>query len=107
MALYWPSSWARLFAMREIYLATEAIGLMDPSAGLGGQVLGHNFARDPRWVHPAVSGIAGAVGFGPALVVSLLAMSRIAGRGGTWCGRCGAELKDLVEARCSACGASL
>jgi hypothetical protein len=107
LTLYWPSSWGRLIAMREFYRAAEAVGVMDPRAGLGGQVLGRNFARDPRWLHPLISGAAGAAGFGPALVLSLLAISRLAGRRATWCGRCGAELRNLAEARCPSCGAPL
>lgn len=104
----WSLGRVHLLAKRELYELLEAVRVMDTSAGLGGQVYGHNFARDPAWAHWVVGGLAAAAGYGPALVASVLVARRVRGdRVRTVCGKCGAELRGLKEAKCPVCGAGL
>jgi hypothetical protein len=99
--LYW-------LTMRETLRTAERVGIMDPKGNLGGQILGFNYQREPEWVHGAGRFVAAAVGYGPAVVVSMLVLQRVScGRIG-WrdsvCGRCGTRMRGLSEPRCAACG---
>lgn len=94
--------------MRETLRSAERVGIMDPNGNLGGQILGYNYQREPRWVHEVGRVLAAAAGYGPAMVLSLLVLHRVGvGRFGwrdTMCGKCGVRMQGLSEPRCAACG---
>jgi hypothetical protein len=97
-----------LLVMREVLRAADWAGLVDRGGGLGGQILGYNFLRNPEWVREVARVVAAAVGFGPALVAALLVMQRVGlgpiGWRDSVCGKCGARMRGLSEPRCAACG---
>jgi hypothetical protein len=105
-ALAYPSFWLYLLSWRELLRLAAVCGLFAQSRGLGGQILGYNYYRDPPWVHAVAMALAAMAGFGPALVASIALMRRIRGSAEpTLCGACGSTLRGLAEPKCPACGA--
>ena len=105
-AAAWASSRLYWITIRETHRAAELVGIMNPNGDLGGQVARFNYQRNPRWVYPVGQVLAAAVAYGPGLVFSLLVMERVTkGRlRVSVCGRCGARMRELKEAKCAACG---
>lgn len=104
-AAAYPSYWLSILAMREAYRAGERTGIMNGSLGLAGQILGYSYFRSPVWMHPVARGLGAALGFGPALLSSLVLAERIS-RGKlrvTLCGSCGRRLERLADPACPAC----
>jgi hypothetical protein len=100
-----------LLVQRETLRAAETVGIMNPAGPLGGQIKGFNYQRYPEWVHPAAKCLAALVAYGPSVALLLLLFHRV-GIGplklrATVCGNCGAELRNLREARCPACKEAL
>ncbi|MBC7836144.1 MAG: hypothetical protein H7Y88_13745 [Phycisphaerales bacterium] len=103
------SSWLELLFQRELLRGAEWAGLMDAKGGLGGQILGLNYLRNPRWVHWVATALGAAVAYAPAVLIAMLVFPKV--RHGRWrgaratrCGHCGTELRGLREAKCPACG---
>ncbi len=73
IAAAYPCLWLTLLAHRELLRAAAAIGLLDTSRGLGGQILRYNYPRHPEWVHPILAAAAASLGYAlPLLVAALL-----------------------------------
>jgi hypothetical protein len=105
--LLYPSFDLDLIAMRETYRLGELTGIMHRGGNLGGQIMGYNYLRSPAWMHPMAHLVGALAGYGPALVLALLAFDRIAfgPLRATLCGRCGRRLEHLSRPACPACGA--
>jgi hypothetical protein len=96
LALYEPCRIGSLYAVRELLRLAHAAGLMDTRGGLGGQIMGFNFYRNPAWVHHA-TGMGGvAAAYAPAVAVMLLTTRSIAR--GYWLRRGRGEVPRLVAA---------
>lgn len=98
-ALY-PLRWLHLLCHREVLRLCTLAGLLDPSRGLGGQIMGYNYPRYPEWVHWAASVVSTALVLGSALALVVL----VGRRRGTICGRCASVLRIPSGGRCAACG---
>jgi hypothetical protein len=111
LLLAYPCFILNLYCLRECYRLATLAGLLDPSAGLGGQILGFNYARNPEWVRSVCGVVATLIGFAPAVTAGLWIFERVA-RGpihwrATICGRCGDVLHGLQKPKCPACGSPL
>lgn len=104
VALAYPCYWAGLYGRREAYKLFERVGIMTPGGALGGQILGHNYQRNPEWAHVVAIGATGTLAFSPSLLAAI-GVHRALTRGSrrTRCGRCGAVLEQLASAQCPAC----
>lgn len=104
VALAYPCYWAGLYGRREAYKLFERVGIMTPGGPLGGQILGHNYQRNPEWAHVVAIGATGTLAFSPSLLAAI-GVHRALTRGSrrTRCGRCGAVLEKLASAQCPAC----
>lgn len=108
LTMAYPSFYLQLFCTREFLRLAAALGLSDSSRGLGGQILGFNYARHPRWVFHTAGFLAAAVAFIPALTASILTLRRLSGASRVpLCGRCGHTLQNLSEPRCPYCHTDL
>ncbi len=93
LLLILPSRYASLYLTREGLRTASALGIMDESRGLGGQILGYNYYRHPVWVHDVIAVAASAAGFGFPFALCVLLARRINRRGAaTLCGRCGTDV---------------
>ena len=103
-----PSARVYWVTMRETLRLAARVGIMDSGGGLGGQILGYNYLRKPAWAYDGGRVLAAAVGFGPALVLSLLVLQRVGvgriGWGDSVCGKCGGRILGAREPRCPVCG---
>ena len=104
VALAYPCHRAGLYGRREAYKLFERVGIMTPGGALGGQILGHNYQRNPEWAHVVAIGATGTLAFSPSLLAAI-GVHRALTRGSrrTRCGRCGAVLEKLASAQCPAC----
>jgi hypothetical protein len=112
LLLLYPTRYADLFAMREIFRAAEAAGLLTPSGRFWGQILGYNIPYHSQWFHHLVRFLAALIAYAPALLLTLALHHRLTfGRHlfdhSTRCARCRKILRHLTEPRCHSCSTPL
>jgi hypothetical protein len=107
VAIAWPSMEYRAYPLFLAHWAAEKAGLLTMGPVRASQILGRYFHGAPPAVRFAIDATSGALTFAPALIVALLAASRVSRSHETRCGRCGGVLRGLSEPRCPHCGESL
>lgn len=89
-----PCKYAVLYLTREGLRLATTLGIMDETSGLGGQVLGYNYYRNPVWMHWVIGFFTAAFALGISFACCLLVAHRI--RSGTerpaYCGVCGTNI---------------
>lgn len=97
--------WAQYYVLRVLYQGLEWAGWMDKSKGLGGQVAGYNFWREPIWLRQIANLLCHLMVIAPLLLLILVLWERCSAR---WhwkpCAACG-KWNWTIATACLACGA--
>ncbi|MBU6412307.1 MAG: hypothetical protein KGS45_02440 [Planctomycetes bacterium] len=96
--------WAQYYVRAFLYWSLEQAGWMDKTKGLGGQIAGYNYWREPIWLREVANLVCHLIVTAPLLLVVLYLWER---RSGEWnrtlCGSCGGG-KWNDKGMCAGCG---
>jgi hypothetical protein len=95
--------WAQYYVLRMLYQGLEWAGWMDESKGLGGQMAGYNFWREPIWLREIANLVGTLMLIVPLLLLVLWLWERCSARWRqTMCGACGGSQWNQ-EGACTRC----
>jgi hypothetical protein len=99
-----PLGWVRHYLLAILYRGLEVAGWMDESKGLGGQVAGYNFWREPIWLREIANLLRDWMVLMPLFLAVLFLWERCgAGWRQTVCGACGGWRWN-ADGACAGCG---